>query len=150
MSARERRTLAFGPRCQFSSPCGRTKSVCAISAAHQPEAPARSSLALRAASSLRTAYGSRSAVERGRGDADVQAKAGETVAFDQRAVQVAGRSGPIVVLHTDGQVVLLIEVHHAAVKAELPAAVVGVDRLDPDATLSVVVILGSAHECFVD
>src|SRR5207244_5397976 len=92
----------------------------------------------------------RSAIEGGRRDADVQAEVREAVAFHEGAAHITGRSGPIVIFHTNGQVILLIEVNHASVKGKLPAAVVRMEGLDADAALSVIVIFGRAHQRFVD
>src|SRR5579871_1343324 len=59
------------------------------------------------------------------------------VTFHDRTGGIESRTGPIIVFHTDRQVVLLIEVDNAAVKGDLLAGRIGMDRLDTQAAAAV-------------
>src|SRR5687767_2280531 len=84
-----------------------------------------------------------SAVEELIAEPDVEAQIDVAVLFHQLAARGAALARPVVVLDANGQPVLLVEVHDAAIEAA--AGVVEVDRLDARAAALVVFVLGDAH-----
>src|SRR5437879_9375611 len=82
-------------------------------------------------------------LERRRGHAHVHAKAGETIAFHERAVQIASLSRPIIVLDANRQARLFVEIYHRAVKRELAARGIRMNQLDARATPCVIFVLGA-------
>src|SRR5581483_3164578 len=74
------------------------------------------------------------------GESAVEAKVRVAVTFHQPSRGIDSRSRPIVIFHADRQSVLLIKIDDAAVKRDLLAGVVAVDRLDPCTAAAVVFV----------